>query len=388
MKRPAILFILLFIVKIGFAQVDIESRMTEKAPNCEDIAFNCTQLIEKYYNASRMDSVEAILNYWEDKCGLSEPVIRIKILLSIRDHEFTESIYDTTIVDYIIRFSDRVGIIHPMETYNYYKIYFSYVQIDGSFDKMTGRIAAELLGAQSEDSLEFLFCKLYSGEPDFFFSEIQSKDKYKGTKLKEYYFDLVDRSINLPESHFAFYSGIWLPFDNANTLGVHPVIGLEGGCRFRKFNFNLSLYLKFVKTANEYTVMVKDSVYVTDYFLGGYVGLNIDREIFKYKKNEFDFLLGIGYDGFSALDYSTSDSNPDNDEDKSINSLNINTGLGYRYNFKSKTYVGLRCNYNFVNYINSGGTDLSGNTMTIVLVAGGFGNQKKSSNLEALHYKY
>jgi len=388
MIRYTILILLLAMMKIGFSQADIDLIMTEKAPNCEDIAYNCTRLIVEYYNASKMDSVEAILSYWEDKCGLSEPIIRLKILLSIRDDHFTESIYDTTVVYFAIRFSDRFGIKNPMETYNYYKIYYSYVQIDGSYDKLTRKIAGELLDKQSEPSLEFLFCKLYSGDPDFFFAEIQAKDKYNGTMLQEYYFSLVNRYLKLPESHISLFSGIWVPFDNANTLGVHPVLGLEGGLRYRKFNFNLSMYLKFIKTANEYTVMVEDSATVTDYFLGGYVGLNVDREIFKFNNHEFDLIVGIGYDGFSAINNSTSDENPNNDEGKSINSLNINTGLGYRYNFKSHTYIGLRGNYNFVNYINTGGTNLTGNTMTIVLVVGGFGNQKKQTNLETLKFKY
>jgi hypothetical protein len=388
MKRLILLILLLASVKISQAQEGIERQMTEKAPNCEDIAFNCSQLIERYYNDSNIDSVHAILDYWEDRCGLSEPVFRMNILLAIRDRIFSESLYDSTVIDHISRYSDRVKSITPVDTYLYYKIYFSYIQINGSYDKLTRRIAGELLDMQAENSLEYLFCKLYAGNADYFYNELQSKDKYNGTKLKEYYFKLVNESLKLFEFNIALYSGVWIPFSSATTLGVHPIIGLDAGCKYRKFIFNLSMYLKFAKTPNDYTVVAEDSLWTTDYFFGGYVGLDIEREIIKFGNNEIDFLMGVGYDGFGTLDYSLADASDENDVGKNINSLNINTGLGYRYNFKGHSYLGIRAKYNFVNYKNTGGTDLSGNTASIVVIIGGFSNNKKYSGLKALNYKY
>jgi hypothetical protein len=388
MKKLIALMLLLTFMKISYAQEGIERQMTGKAPNCEDIAFNCSQLVEKYYNSSNIDSVKAILAYWEDKCGLSEPVFRMNILLAIREGKFSESLYDSTVIDHIGRFSDRVKCTDPVDSYLYFQIYFSYVQIKGSFDKLTGQIAENLLGSLDENSLEYLFCKLYAGNADYFYNELQSKDKYNGTKLKEYYFTLVNESLKLYEFNIAFYSGVWIPFSSANTLGVHPIIGLDAGCKYRKFIFNLSMYLKFAKTPNDYTVVAEDSLWTTDYFFGGYVGLDIEREIIKFGNNEIDFLIGVGYDGFGALDYSLADASDENDVGKNINSLNINTGLGYRYNFKGHSYLGIRGKYNFVNYKNTGGTDLSGNTASIVLVIGGFSNNKKYSGLKALNYKY
>lgn len=380
--------LLLTLIRVSYAQEGIERQMTEKAPNCEDIAFNCSQLVEKYYISANIDSVYMILAYWEDKCGLSEPIFRMYILLAIRDGKFSESLYDSSVIDHIGRFSDRVKCKAPVDSYLYYQIYFSYVQINGSFDKLTGQIAGDLLDRQDENSLEYLFCNLYAGNADLFYNELQCKDKYNGTKLKEYYFKLVNESLNLYEFNIAIYSGVWVPFSRANTLGVHPIIGLDAGCKYRKFIFNLSMYLKFAKTPNDYMVVVEDSVWATDYFFGGYVGLDIEREIIKFGNNEIDLLLGVGYDGFGALDYSLADASTENDVGKTINSLNINTGIGYRYNFKGHGYLGVRGKYNFVNYKNIGGTDLSGNTASIVVIIGGFSNNKKYSGLKTLNYKY
>jgi len=386
MTKIKILLLLFMFGKFVFSQTDLDKLITEKAPNCEDIAFNCTQLIEKYYNLNKYDSAKVILDYWEKKCGLSEPILRTKILFSIKDNEFQEAIYDTTIFDYLLNYKDRLETRQPMETYINYKIYFSFVPIKGAFDNFTIMLAKDLLKQQKDNSIEYLFCRFYSGEPVFLYNEIQKKEKYNNTKLKEYYYRLVNKYINLPEFHLSLFSGIWMPFDNAKLLGNHPLIGLEMGAKTRKTNYNLSGYLKFLQSANEYKIIFNDSIITSNYFFGGYVGFDIERELYKIKSNEFNFSAGIGYDGFSAVKTNTNDECIENDKGKSINSLNLNVGLGYRYNLKNNTYLGFRAKYNFVNYKNQGGTDLSGNTIIFTVIFGGFANDLKNDNLKLLNY--
>jgi hypothetical protein len=383
-----IILLLFLFVSAGFlhAQTDIDKLMIEKAPNCEDIAYNCTQLIEKYYNSNKNDSLKLVLDYWEEKCGLSEPVLRIKILLSIKENNFTESLYDTTVFDYVKRYKDRIESVQPADSYNFYKVYFSYVQINGAFDKFTTRLANELLLNQNENKIEYLLCKLYAGYPNEFYKEIQNKDKYDGTRLKASYYKIVNRYANRPEIHWSLSSGIWIPFDNAKTLGVHPLLGFEGGSKYMKFIYNLSINLKFAHTANEYLIRFEDSIRKTDYFFGGYIGFEVERELLKIRKNEIGLRVGIAYDGFSTLQVNTNDKNQNNDKGKSVNSLNLNAGLAYRYNFENNEYIGIKGKYNFVHYKNTGGTNLSGNTVTIELVYGGFINYTKQYNLKAMKY--
>jgi hypothetical protein len=386
MKKIILLFFLFVFKSFLYSQTGIDKLITEKAPNCEDIAYNCSQLIEKYYISNNIDSLKLVIDYWEKKCGLSEPILRTKILLSIKENNFTESLYDSTVYDYIRKYKDRIECKQPTETYFYYKIYFSFVQINGAFDKFTTRLANELKNSQNENKIEFLFCKLYSGYPNEFFEGIQNKDKYNGTKLKEYYYKLIDKYINLPEFHWSLYSGIWIPLDNAKILGNHPLLGFEAGSKCKKFSYNISINLKFGRTANEYLIVLKDSIRKTNYFLGGYIGFDVERELLKIRNNEIEIRLGIAYDGFSTLQVNTNDKNPDNDEGRSINSLNLNAGISYKHNFKNNKYIGIRGKYNFVQYKNTGGTNLSGNTITIELVYGGFTNYQKQYNLKALNY--
>lgn len=55
---------------------------------------------------------------------------------------------------------------------------------------------------------------------------------------------------------------------------------------------------------------------------------------------------------------------------KSLNSLNLNLGIGFRNYFQNRTYWGFEARYNFVNFKNTGGTDLTGNTISIRLNLG------------------
>jgi hypothetical protein len=182
-------------------------------------------------------------------------------------------------------------------------------------------------------------------------------------------------------------SGIWIPFDNASLLGIHPLIGFQAGFRSKKMTYNLTLAFKFVESKNEYEILLDGNSVKTNTFFGGYIAADIERDILKFGKNEFDLLGGVGYDGFDAVNVNTEDDDPDNDVSHSINSVNINFGLGYRHYMRYKRYIGLQGKYNFVNYNNPGGTNLAGNTITITLVFGRFFNESKDYYLNELRFE-
>lgn len=371
----------------AFPQTEIDKLMTERAPNCQDIAYNCTRLIEKYFVENKHDSVKVILDYWENKCGLSEPVLRMKILTSIRDKNFSESLYESTIFNYVNEFKYHIENNQPSNNYYYYnRGYSDFIMTNRPFDKFTKALANELIKSQKENTLEYLFCKLYSGNLDSFYDELQNPDRYNGTKLKDYYYKQVNKYVNLAGFHWALFSGVWTPFGKASLLGSHPLLGFEFGSKYRKMYLNVSMYFKFSNAVNKYTFMLEDSARITNHFFGGYFGLDFERELIKVRKNEFNILAGISWDGFDTMESNTKDDRTDNDKGKSISSLNLNVGLGYRYIFKNSAYLGIRGKYNFVNYKNVGGTDLSGHTMTITIAYGGFLNSMKSYYLKQYNY--
>lgn len=384
MKKTILLSIITFLFLSAYSQEDIDKLMTKKALTCFDIEFNSTQLIEKYYYKNQFDSIDLILDYWEHNCGEIEQIFRTKILRAIWENNFSESMYDENVLGFVVDFKYKYNDFYNPRFYNYQ---FSYNKIH-AFERFTSKVASELITQYDENSIEYLFCNLYSGNINAFFNDLQSSDKYNGTKIKEYYETEIKKALVLPEAHGSLTAGTWIPLGNASTLGVHPTLGFEFGVKYKKFTYNFTANVKFISSKNDYLVVHLDSLLKTDYFFGGYIGFDVEREFIRIKNNEFSARVGVGYDGFSVMETNKNDDITFNDRGKSINSFNFNIGIGYKYFYKNNTYLGIRGKYNIVQYKNTGGTNLSGNTITIDLIFGGLSNYTKSSKLSLLNYNY
>jgi len=375
-----------FIPAIAKSQTDITNLLKAKAPTCEDIAYNSTLLIMKYYENQNLDSAKIILNYWRDMCGLSEPIIRTQILFSIEDNTFDESLYDIRIIDYVFSYIDRIETSQPELLYYNNKFYFGFVPIGRIYDNFTKELAFKLIDKQPYNSLKLFYCRFYANQIIYPIKEIRDNPIYNETKIKQLYLNEVNKYLDLPDYNVNLYAGVWMPTGNAKLLGNHPFVGFQTGVRFKKMTYNLNMGIKFLNSENEYQFQIDGIIDTSTYFFGGYLGADIERAIIKTERYQFDLLSGIAYDGFNVINSDTNDDNPDNDISRSLNSLNINFGLGYKHYFNRNGYIGVQGRYNFVNYNNSGGTDLSGNTITITFLFGGFSNPTEYQNLNALRY--
>ena len=338
----------------------------------------------KFYKIQDYDSALLVLNDWQTACGPSEPITRTRILLAINDHAFDETIYDSTIVDDVLNYIHRMESKTPENLYSGYESYFGYVPIRGEYDYFTQSLADTLLSREFDTPLELLFCQFYANIVLNPLKAIQTDTLYNNTEIKTYYRHRTEKCLAYPGFNLNLFSGIWIPTGNASLLGNHPLIGLQGGVKFKKMTIYLTLAFKFVNSANDY-VILKDGYYdTTNYFFGGYIGLDTEREIYKRKKHEIDLLAGIGYDGFQSIKIENNNTDPN--AGHSINSLNTNFGMGYRYFYKKNKYIGLQAKYNIVNYNNKGGTNLMGDCYTITISIGGFSQSQKENCLYELRY--
>ena len=382
----ALIISLMFLFEGAYvwSQSSSDTTRNEEVSDCEIVAYNSTGLIMKYYNNQEFDSALLVLNDWQTACGISEPVVRTRILLAINDNAFDENIYDSTIVDDALNYIQRMESKTPVDFYNNYKSYFGYVPIRGEYDYFTQSLADTLLSRGFDTPLELLLCQFYANIVINPFAAIQTDTIYNSTDLKKYYYQRAEKCISGTDINFNLFTGAWIPTGNASLLGVHPLIGIQGGVKLNKTTYNLSLAFKFINTPNKY-VILKDGVKdTTNYFFGGYIGADIEREIYKGRKNEFNLLAGFGYDGFESIkpDYTNNDSYSGH----SISSLNTNFGIGYRYFYNKRSYIGLQAKYNIVNYNNKGGTNLMGDCLTITISVGGLANAAKENCLYELRY--
>ncbi|HXL55894.1 MAG TPA: hypothetical protein VN958_06545, partial [Chitinophagaceae bacterium] len=212
-------------------------------------------------------------------------------------------------------------------------------------------------------------CKVFIGDITDPLKEIkQNKEKYPELS------DLVQKNFTIQRkgfrSNYSFTSGIWLPSNNLSIVGNHPSFGLQLGGRGTHHGVDITMQFRFLKSANLYTVKRNNTLYKRDHFFGGYIGL--DYTFYFISKTKFDlgWMAGAGYDGFDIANSSDENHNNNYLKPLSISSFNANTGVRFNYYFNPSFYLGLQSRYNWINYANSGGTNLNGDAISIDLIIG------------------
>lgn len=165
----------------------------------------------------------------------------------------------------------------------------------------------------------------------------------------------------------AFSAGFWIPTGAANTLGTKLQLGCLIGGKRCKFEIYGTALLRLFPASNEYTYEIDGEQFSTTNYLGWYLGLDFGYEILYYRRNGILLLAGMGLDGFSATPMSE-----ESEELFNINSFNFNIGVGYRHYRRKNNYSFFEFDfkYNFIDYKNPGGTDLSGNAMSFLFLYG------------------
>ena len=382
-------FLMLLGCNLALAQVDFENRIRSKV-DCEDISYTALSLIPEFYYKNQKDSIIHFIRYWEEKCGESHFSKEIRVLYEIDREVFDEKEIDLQFfqhlldqvdyIDYMVFLdsnSQVVNILSGAEKSEYYQI--------SEFHLFTSLWAQEIL-----DKHDFTACSdkrdillAYAGRVDEFFESVGNNACE--TILNGFYISEVSRLKSLGEGEFGVLTGIWKPFNNAAALGVHPSLGFYFGHQKGKVLFDITMLMRFVKSPSSYTVVYEDSLISTRHFFGGYIGLDVGYELLRTPFTRVYLLGGIGYDGFEALE---SDPGVDDDPSRSIGSLNLNTGLGGKWFLNdSMGYLGLELRYNFVNYNNPGGTDFTGNALSVRLLVGILGNYTKQTGLRSLRHE-
>jgi hypothetical protein len=376
--RKLLLYSLTFLLYGQLYSQEVEGLMTRKSISCNDIIYNSAFLIPEHFEKNNMDTVAAIVNYWENQCGIIEPLLRIKILLAIKADTLNENIYSNLpIIIYLLNYREKKRAeVSGVE----FGDYFGTLQAMKLFDNFTQELAIELKKKENSE-LDNFFLDFYSNNFEKIFWRLQDTT-LTGSNVEESYDSEVSKYINRSEGHFSVYSGTWLPIGNLSIVGIHPIIGFQAGLKIRKVLIDGVLELKLGNSPNVYFVQKDDSLYSTTHFFGGFLGLELGYELMNFKSFEVDFLAGSGWDGFDVLSIGSS-SDP-NRITKTISALNFNLGIGFRKYFRNRSYIGIETRYNFINYSNPKGTDLSGNTLTIRLKHGVSRNLDRDRNLMRL----
>ncbi len=385
MKKLGLLILTALISTHLFGQ-NFDNLMTKRQIDCSDVSYNSSFLFIRFLEEDKLDSAKHLIKYWETKCGLREPTFRAKILLSLKQNNYNDSLLTAGSLHFILAYQNRVKMIKDSNyrSYDDYKSYYSFIPLGQEFDKYTQSLAKKLKNNYSSETLEYLFADFYETGSDEIFYKIQSKAFGESSLTKEYD-ETVKKYLDMGETHISFITGVWIPTGQLKKLGVHPEVGFQLGGKRKKMNYDLTMSLKFLNSPNYYQAKrtKSSSPESTRHFFGGYIGFDVGRDIFFKNGHEFQLTGGIGFDGFDTFR-----ENEDKDlKAGSVFSYNFNIGFGYRYYITNSFYLGLRPKYNIVDYSLNKKIDFTGNPITIQFTVGGVENVFRNHNLKVLKYK-
>lgn len=382
------LFLILAVVPFQLFAQDPDTVLTPQQLECEEVSRKTSMQLIRHMEANNDDSVKRLLNLWEEKCGLTEPLFRAKISYALKRGNFKDSLLRSGTLHQILNYQARQKLIKSsnVEQFEEYKSYYGFIPIGQNFDNYTFALNERLKKQFSPVSVEFLFSELYSSNPDTFFYKIQHP-AYNNTTLGRQYRNSVESYLSMAEYHLSVVSGIWIPTGNLSKVGIHPELGFQMGAKKKKMNYDLIMAFKFRESPDFYTARrtkSDNSLEQTKSFFGVMVGADFGYDIYRTKGHEIQIAWGIALDGFDALAADDERSlDPEN-----IWSYNINFGLGYRYYLTNGFYLGLRAKYNMVDYTMNNVIDYKGNPVTLQLTAGTLFNVVRNTNLSALKYRY
>lgn len=356
MKHILLIFLIIVPIKLLLGQSDSSfiKDLTKPIVNCEIIASNSQELITKY-SVNDNDSIKNILKIWESKCGTVEPVLRMKILLSIKNKRFYDSLSIEYINKYYIeKFNDRIDEKIKMianDIFEQNKAYFDYVPLKGRFDSLTRSTAIDLLPEQENGTTQYFFCLLFSNYNTRFENELYSTKYYPNFITKQIK-EREKTDPNYVKANISVNSGIWQPVGSlSNLFNTGGFIGIQGG-----FYISKQLHLDFFASIrgfgfqDKFGINRNDSIYNVLAKYGQNFGISICW-VNSYRENIFfDSFTGIGMENLHTDKRKISSKE---DDYETLETIDVHVGINIRYRFFKETTLGLNIKYHYVPYEHS-----------------------------------
>ncbi len=350
--------------------------------DCWKSSNHAYQNIPHLFYSNQPDSLLGVLMQWEDICGISEPLIRIKILASIWDDAFSEVIYNSNIIDYLIwRYDSKrntkvLGEVDASLASGDVASAVDFAFYTADFDSFTTDLADQILPHTTTGSIEQFYCLFYSGKVDQAY-ELLHGDQLKGTDLRWYYSREMS-SLNKKRARpvFALTGGTWKPGGDLQFVGDRPQYGCTIGMRQDRWIGRLVFDMRPGRSDRPYYVNEDGVSGRSNRWDNVYLGLEVGREIITYKQHRMDAFVGLGFDGLK----------PFWEEKLILGTVNANAGVGYRMYLGTaeRWVVGVDYRVESIGVRNSGGTSLSGYADTVRFSLGfspDFGKGRRLSGL-------
>lgn len=346
-KFIILLFVLILTGIRNFAQVSPEllNQLTQPITDCKAVSMNSQTLISGY-NLDQTKSILSVLDAWQQLCGQTEPIMRMRMLIDIKNGTFEETKYKVYFDYYISKFEQRIRHADNPDYQNpnsSYANYLDYVPVNGTFDNMTRDLAHSLVDAQVTNSMSHLLCILFIGDITTFWTKYNdlmlrsaSKEPYPNNRQNVYapYYNPFSEI-------YSISTGICLPTGKLkNSFNPSPYIGLDfGGPIGTKYRLVLDFGIVPISENSRITVhKTKDTTVTINALLA--IGLKLTRKNQFYKNFFIDLSIGAGVNSIST-DLLKKQATGRNKEDTyySLTTADFNCGVSVRYRFKNKMSV-------------------------------------------------
>ncbi|HEY4149125.1 MAG TPA: hypothetical protein VGM41_09355 [Chitinophagaceae bacterium] len=371
MKAPMLIALLLLTGSAGFCQT-IKQRQPANGMSCRDLFITSSLALPGFYQRQQFDSIQYYNSMRERDCGPDIDIYSIRLLLAIEQGSFTKDMLAG--VDFYNMLDDYADVVHKLNGNNrdsyHSSRYFHASLYDNNIFFTTTGWAKHLLDTRQLDSLESFVCHVLAGDirhPNAVVKKEPARYATMDSLLKKNGFmNRAGRAVNC-----SFGAGIWIPNGKLSTLGVHPSISFPVvGIRNKLNQLDLAFSFRFLRAANDYTILRQGNLYDRNYFLSGYIGTEYTRYLIHSYHFESGIIAGLGYDGLDIATGSEYYHDNDNLKPLDINSFNANLGIRANYFFTPNCYIGIATKYNIINYCNTGGTPLDGNALSAEVMIG------------------
>jgi len=347
--------------------IDVEEMITRHSIDCEDIARSATSMIPDYYQAADTDTLQAILRYWEESCGITEPMMRFTILWQIETNTFSEDWLPEHLPAMLLDY--REATESDTDTHDYFHFgEWEYHTIDEDYRRFTSSMAERLQAYEDLSPVESFFVNFYGHNFERAMGWLED-GTLAGTRVDSLYAEHIEATREVRPAgytHGGFYFGFWNPSGNLDVLGVHPQVGMSVDVIRGRALYGLQLRLGFGDASRPYTTEIGGSYVSTNNFLQLTAGLQLGIDLLNSASHSLFMTGGLAYDAIDPT--STADREAGRTGD--LQTLNLNAGITLHRRFDRGNLFSIMVNYHIVNYDNPGGTDLSGNVLTFGIAYG------------------
>lgn len=339
MKKILTSFLLLYSL-IFLGQQPLENISTD----CLNDRLEYYKLIPKYIENNNYQAAENIFDQWIINCGVSRPLIISRELFNIataKDFDFKKWHFK-----YFFKLQPgNSNLSENPETTFYNALANALKTKELKLNNYQEALLNSFLGNKNQ------------------LTELLQQENFPKTPIQRK-FNRHDKIEKLDLKFLiGIYTGLWIPPKEMQALKTRSLVGLKIGVSSKNTCITTAMNVRPGKAKSEVNLNFNDTLIRSKNLLGGYMGLELHQNIYKYKFYTLAFNIGIGGDGFNHYTSDTSNAMP-----YYFRSTNFSFGLSFIRSKDGYDRMYLEPRINFVNYNKKGIVPYKRNTFSIRLV--------------------